>query len=293
MSEGPEVRWTADKLRTALLGREIVGVRFRPRPEVAAQLVGSTVTTSEAVGKHLIVGFSSGWWLRNHMLMYGKWRTYPRAEFDAGRSRAPRRSMAYRKPGRPDRSDTADVRTDARVRLVLETPEMAAVQFNGPVIEFGESDPRLGPEIQRLGPDALAADFDRNEALRRLADRAQVTLADVVLDQSVVAGVGNKYKAELLFLLGADPFAQVADLEAAEREQLVDAIPTLLRDAYQNGGRTRRAPGGRGRDASLWVYGRAGRPCHRCGTVVRSDARRSARRTYFCPTCQPSRDPGG
>lgn len=283
------MRWAADRLRSALLGDEIIDVSYRSRPEVRDQLIGATVTSCESVGKNILVGFSNGTWLRNHMMMYGKWRVYPRADFDAGKARAPRRSTAYRSSRRPDTSDTGDVRRDSRVRLVLSTDAVSAVQFNGPVIEFSTSDPRCGEDIRRLGPDALRDDFDRAEAARRLRERGDRTLADLLLDQSFVAGVGNKYKAEILFTLSMDPFRLTSSLTEDEQERLLDEIPRLLRAAYAGGGRTRRVPGGhpRDRNGSLWVYGRAGRPCHRCGTIVRSDVRRSARRTYYCPACQP------
>lgn len=292
MSEGPEVRWTADRLEAALVGETVVDAVLRGRSDVAEvrdALISSTVASVDTLGKNLFVSFSGGLWLRNHMLMYGKWRVYPRVEYDAGRSRAPRRVPGSRSAAarRPDRSHLDDVRRDSRLRLALLVPDVAAVQFNGPIVEFSFVDPRRSPQISRLGPDVLSEPFDLAEARSRLSERSSFNLADLLLDQSFVAGIGNKYKAELLFVLGLDPFRRVDSLSEAERERLLGAIPRELRHAYETG--STRVPGdprAMSRDARHWVFGRSGRPCHRCGEIVRSDVRRSARRTYFCPSCQ-------
>lgn len=292
MSEGPEVRRTADRLEATLVGKSVVGVVLRGRSDVAHvrdRLLGSTVQSVHTIGKNLVIAFSSGLWLRNHMLMYGKWRVYPRAEYDAGRSRAPRRSRGFAgtRARKPDRSHLEDVRRDSRLRLALLVEDAVAVQFNGPIIEFTLDDPRLAPEVRRLGPDVLSDDFDRDDARDRIRDRGSSKLADLLLDQSFVAGIGNKYKSELLFVLGLDPFRRTDSLSASERELLLEAIPRELRRAYVTG--STRDPGDprvMERGARHWVFRRSGRPCHRCGTVVRSDVQRSARRTYFCPRCQ-------
>jgi endonuclease-8 len=115
-------------------------------------------------------------------------------------------------------------------------------------------------------------------------------LADLLLDQSFVAGIGNKYKSELLFELGLDPFARVKDLGARDATRLLRAIPKMLRRGYELQGRTRAlAPG---EPANSWnhkhfVFRRGGRPCWQCGTRISTDRRRSSRVTFYCPGCQP------
>src|SRR5688572_252020 len=145
MSEGPEVRRTADRLAEALLGRRVEAFesrRVRALPACAARIVGSRVMSVRAHGKHLLFRFSRRVYLRNHMLMWGKWCTYTRDAYESGRARPPPRVSWRKRPGAPPQPAAVDdVRLDARVRLVLLTDETAAVQFNGPILEFTAQDP--------------------------------------------------------------------------------------------------------------------------------------------------------
>ena len=129
------------------------------------------------------------------------------------------------------------------------------------------------------------------EARRRLRERGNGTLADVLLDQTFVAGIGNKYKSELLFVLGLYPFQRARDLPPAAERALLAEIPRMLRRGYREGGRTRPLRDGEAANRwefKHWVFRRGGRPCWRCGTRLLTDRRQSARVTFWCPTCQPA-----
>jgi endonuclease-8 len=295
MSEGPEVRRTADRLEEALAGRLIDRVELRRRepldPEIQRRLVGSRVRRVRTYGKHLVIEFSAEVFLHNHMMMFGKWRTYPRASFDQGKAKPPPRARRWRADERRVGPTVSDVRDDSRVRLVLSTSETVAVEFNGPILRFTLEDPARSAAIQRLGPDGLRPRFALAEARRRLAERGGKSLADLLLDQTFVAGIGNKYKSELLFELGLDPFLRARDLGPTRTTRLLRAIPPMLLRGYELQGRTRVLEPGE--PANSWnhkhyVFRRGGRPCWRCGAKVVTDRKRSSRVTFYCPECQPA-----
>lgn len=297
MSEGPEVRRTADRITEALLGRTIEAVEFRkrsspPGDELASRVVGAKVKDVRTYGKHIVLAFTRGLYLHNHMMMWGKWRTYARSAFDAGKARPPPR-VQWRsrrdEDGPPARKTPTDVRRDSRVRLILATAETVAVEFNGPILRFTRTDPATEPAIERLGPDGLAARFPVATALERLRERRGRKLADLLLDQTFVAGIGNKYKSEILFTLGLPPFRRAADLGVDEERALLAEIRRTLRMGYEQAGRTRPLEPGEAANQwnfKHWVFRRSGRPCWRCRDRIRSDRSSSARVTYWCPTCQ-------
>jgi endonuclease-8 len=197
------------------------------------------------------------------------------------------------RPGEPWR------RAPGRAVLVLEVPGAVAVCFDAPVVELFETRAEaLHPSLGRLGPDLLGAAFDAEEAQRRLRDpsRAAMEIGVALLDQRALAGIGNVVKSETLFMEGVDPFARVGDLDDATLDRLVvTARRILVESAARRRGPERvtttdpathrpLAPG------PLWVYRRAGRPCRRCGTLIRSVAQGAdlPRTTYWCPACQNS-----
>jgi len=298
MSEGPEVRRTADRIAAALGGEtiELVELRKRsvaPGDEIAAKVVGTRVKEVRTHGKHIVIAFTRGLFLHNHMMMWGKWRTYPRKAFDAGKSKPPPRVKWRRRAieGAARVGPTVeDVRDDSRVRLVIGTAKQVAVQFNGPLLRFSKQDPARAGSIERLGPDALAGALPEKEVRARLAERGGKTLADLLLDQSFVAGVGNKYKCDILFLLGLYPFRRASSLDDAALRALLAEIPRMLRFGYENGGRSRPLEAdesARDWNAKHWVFRRGGRPCWHCSATIRTDRASSARVTYWCPRCQP------
>jgi endonuclease-8 len=182
------------------------------------------------------------------------------------------------------------------MRIVVATADFEAVGFSIPVAEFIKARdlPRHGA-LRRLGPDLLAADFDPDEALSRMRQRASAAIADVLLDQRVVAGIGNVYKSEVLFACRVNPFAAAGTLDDAALRALVETARKYLAanvtarlapmTTYTGYRRTTRRDHPRER---LWVYGRARLPCRRCGSPI--EVRKQgldARLTYWCPGCQP------
>jgi endonuclease-8 len=185
-------------------------------------------------------------------------------------------------------------RPAARARLVLETANAVAICFDCPTVElFEQRAEHLHPSLSRLGPDLLAPDFDATEAHRRLRDpsRADMTIAEALLDQRAMAGVGNVYKSEVLWMERVSPFARLRSIEDPTLDRLIDTSRDLLaRNADRRRG-AERVTTSSSREAggdSLWLYGRRGRPCRRCGTPIRAVEQGSElpRLTYWCPECQ-------
>jgi formamidopyrimidine-DNA glycosylase len=306
VSEGPEVRRAADKLAEVILGKSIVDLRCKfIMNDFKEKIIGSTVLSVDTYGKNIIFHFSSNIYLRNHMMMWGKWRIYSRTEYDSGKAKPPTRVKWKKKLNKNivadvsikiEENDTdpsnailvANVQNDPRTRLALFTDTHVVVQFNGPILQFSECNPLHHESISRLGPDALKPDFDIEEAKKRLKKRIEMKLVDLLLDQTFVAGVGNKYKSEILFLLKASPFRLAKDLSSSEQEKLLQKIQEVLKAGYLNAGRTR--PQRQGENGKWnfrhWVFRRAGRPCWICNTPVRMDRHSSSRVTFWCQYCQ-------
>jgi endonuclease-8 len=231
-------------------------------------IVGREITAVEALGKNLLIRFDNGLEIRTHLRMNGSWHRYRPGE-------------AWRRPA-------------ARARLVLEVPGAVAVCFDAPVVELLEQHAEaLYPSLGRLGPDLLAVGFDPEEAVRRLRDpsRASMAIAEALVDQRALAGIGNVYKSEVLWMERVAPTTRVGDLDDAALAALATtARRLLLANAERRSGPERVTTGqDRSEVGPLYVYGRAGRPCRRCGTRIasRQQGRQLPRTTYWCPTCQP------
>jgi endonuclease-8 len=267
MPEGDTIFRTAAVLQRALLGMEIVAAAsIDPRGgrDRSATLVERRVEAVEARGKHIVIGFSGGIQLRTHLGMTGSWHLY--------------------RPGEPWQ------RPRAQASVVLETSELVAVCFSASTIEItrGASANSL-PTIQRLGPDLMAEQPDLAEAVRRLRSRGEEEIGVALLDQQALAGIGNVYKSEALFLTGHHPWTPVSALDDGALLALVELARALLLANAHRG--PRRTTASLDPSARLWVYGRRGRSCRRCGAVIRSGRLGPhARSTYWCPACQPSRD---
>jgi endonuclease-8 len=259
MPEGDTLFRTAAGLRPYLVGRVVTAARAsRPGPQVE-RIVGSTISAVDTHGKNLLIRFDNGLAIRTHLRMTGSWHRY--------------------RPGERWR------RGEARARLVIEVPGAVAVCFDAPVVElFEERTEHLHPGLAPLGPDLLDPGWgphETAEALHRLRDPARSALAisAALLDQRALAGIGNIWRNETLFAERVDPFARVAALDDATLERLVATARRFLRTSAGV------APG----RVPLAVYRRAGRPCPRCGTLLRTQALAGEvpRTTYWCPTCQP------
>ncbi|MGH2401913.1 MAG: DNA-formamidopyrimidine glycosylase family protein [Candidatus Limnocylindria bacterium] len=268
MPEGDTIFRTAEVLRATLVNRRITDARAQAQPGLRSvpdlsRLIGATVTSVESRGKHLLIGFDNGLTLRSHLRMKGSWHRYRPGE----RWRLPQR----------------------RASAILEALEAVVVAFDTPIVELlTDADLRRSRALTTLGPDLLSREFDAEEALQRLRERSDEQLGNALLDQRALAGIGNVYKSEVCFLAGLDPWAAVGAFEGAE---LLAAMRTARRLLQANvRGDARVTTGNQLRGQGLWVYGRARRPCRRCGTPIQ--VRRQgelARLTYWCPRCQPAR----
>jgi endonuclease-8 len=265
MPEGDTIFRTAVVLRRALVGGVVRHAVAQPGPGLVrvpdlSVLVGASVASVEARGKHLLIGFSGGRWLGTHMRMRGSWHRY--------------------RPGEPWRLPVR------RAVCVLETDAAVAVCFDAPVVELlTNAELRRHDPLRSLGPDLLAEAPDLDEAVRRLRDRNAVPLGEALLDQRTAAGIGNAIKSEALFMERLDPWAPVAAFSDHELHGVLRRAAELL--AANTGGGRRVTTGRRSPGESLWVYRQTGRACRRCGTLIR--ARRQgaqARTTYWCPSCQ-------
>ena len=260
MPEGDTIHRAAARLRPVLEGRTLT--RFEaPRVVGRTPSVGSTVTSVEAKGKHLLIAFSDGLTLHTHMRMTGSWHIYRSGE---RWQKAPWMARA----------------------IVAVDSGYEAVCFNAPVVEVHDQrDPSPRPGLAALGPDLCLDDVDLDAAVERMRPLAGPAdeIGNVLLDQRVAAGIGNIYKSETLFACGVDPFTPVGELDDAGRRRLLATASRLLRANLGSGPRTTTQGG-------LAVYGRTGRPCRRCGTPVRSARQGQNRMTYWCPSCQ--RRPG-
>ncbi len=266
MPEGDTIHRAARTLHAALAGRVVT--RFETVfPQLArvdhdAPLAGRTVERVSAAGKNLLMHFSGDLHLRTHMRMNGSWHIY--------------------KPGERWRMRRSDM------RILLETSEWVAVAFNVPVAEFHDSRSLERQEdLLRIGPDFIGEEFDFDEALRRIREKPDEEIANVLLNQRVVSGIGNEYKSELLFMTRISPFAKVASLT---EEQLMEVLRISRKVMVAN---VTKRSGARITTFSLnpsekqYVYGRGGKPCRRCGTSVQyAKQGKDARGTYWCPKCQ-------
>lgn len=265
MPEGDTIHRSARTLGRALTGATVSAASGAGRGLPSARverLAGQTVEDVRARGKHLLIRFApSGLTLHTHLMMSGSWHLY-------------RHGQPWQKPRR-------------RASVVVEVPAWVAVCFSAPVCELlTPGQLTANPSLARLGPDAVDEAADLREARRRLDARSDWTAADALLDQRVLAGVGNVFKCEVLFLHGLDPWARVGDLSAATRDGLLATAERLLKANAAPGAGARTTTGTAG--GRLFVYGRARQPCRRCGTPVRVARQGSqARLTYWCPGCQP------
>ncbi len=267
MPEGDTIWLAARNLHTALAGKSLVRSDFRVPQLATADLVGRRVLGVTARGKHLLMRIEPDLTLHSHLRMDGSWHLY-----------------------RPDTAWAGG--PEFEVRVVLAVVDWTCVGYRLPVLELlPTSDEHL--VIGHLGPDLLADDFEplqRLEAARRLRADGARPIGEALLDQRNVAGIGNLYRAEVLFLSGVSPWRTVDEVDSlpGQLDRMVDRARRLL---LANAGRAAQVTTGDLRPGrTTWVYGRGGQPCRRCGTRVKQaeqGAPAYTRITYWCPSCQP------
>jgi endonuclease-8 len=189
------------------------------------------------------------------------------------------------------------------MRVRIDTAEWVAVAFQVPVAEFVTSKQLASTDpVAKLGPDLLGREFDRDEAVRRLIVSGHQPIAMSLLDQRVVAGIGNVYKSEVLFMAGVNPFTPASAVPQPVLERMMDIARGLLKDNVIDGSSPRiqtyrslrMTNPATGHDESLWVYGRAGKPCRKCATPIEMKKMGvEARSTYWCPNCQSANSGAG
>jgi endonuclease-8 len=257
MPEGDTIHYAAARLRTVLATRVPEEI-LTPQPRHALdrwseRLAGRVVLAVDAHGKHLFLRFEGDLTLHSHLRMTGAWGVY-------------RDGQRWRRAAR-------------RAWLVLRCEGWEAVQFDGPVLELmSESRTRLDRQLAALGQDVLGEHFDTERFLRRLrSGDPQRPIGDALLDQNVVAGIGNVWKAETCFAVGVDPWRTVAEIRDEEAVALIGFAREHMRRSAREG------PGARPHA----VYKRAGLPCRRCGSPIRQRGQGEHNRlTFWCLGCQ-------
>lgn len=258
MPEGDTIRTAANRVGAALIDRQIESIET-PHPRFAKdrwpeKLAGQGVHAVDAHGKHLLIRFDGGLTIHSHLRMTGAWGVYPRGQrWHRGRHRA---------------------------WLVIRTASDDVVQFDGPVLELmTDGRTRIDRRIAHLGPDVLAPEFDEQKFIRRLREDDQTrTLGDALLDQHIVAGIGNMWKAEGCWRAQIDPWRRLRDVSDAEALSVIEALRPPMQES---------ADLGFPRSENLFAYKRAGTPCPRCGTKFAARGQGDDNRTtYWCPGCQ-------
>jgi endonuclease-8 len=266
MPEGDTIHRAARTLHSALAGKVVT--RFETvLPQLArvdddAPIAGRVVEGVEAAGKNLLVHFSGDLHLRTHMRMNGSWHIYRSGE----RWRRPRSEM----------------------RLAIETAEWVAVAFNVPVADFYDGRGLARQEdLRRIGPDFISDAFDLDEAHRRIRERADTAIAEVLLNQRVVSGIGNEFKSEILFMARVNPFALVRDISEERLDAILQTARKVMRANVAKHSPARITNFSLDPRQTQYVYARGGKPCRRCGAAIQfAKQGTDARGSYWCPRCQ-------
>jgi endonuclease-8 len=258
--EGDTVWLTAHRLDQALRDRPVTVFDLRVPTLATTDLTGAVVTEVLARGKHLLTRFDRGLTLHSHLRMDGTWYL----------TRAGERAHRY-----PEHEIRALIGNDEWLATGYRMHDLA-------IVETADEDRLVG----HLGPDLLGPDWDVGLAAERLLRSPEVAIGEALLDQRNLAGIGNLYKSEALFLRGVDPFTPTGHVDL---RPLLDRVHRLMRANRDHPAQS--TTGSLARGQEHWVYGRSGEPCRRCRTPIRRVEQGTApyaRSTYWCPTCQPA-----
>ena len=262
MPEGDTVYLTAHRLHDALAGRVLTSTDFRVPALAATDLSGRIVVDTVSRGKHLLTRVEGGLTLHTHLRMDGSWRLF--------------------RPGTRWAGGPAH-----EIRVVLANNDWSAVGYRLPVVELVRTDDE-SEAVGHLGPDLLGADWSEEEAVRRLSETPDREIGPALLDQRNLAGVGNLYKCEVLFLSGITPWTRVDDVsDPAAVVRRAHRLLVANKDHWHQS-----TTGNLRRGEEHWVYRRQKRPCRRCGTAIRRAMHAEAGReveervSFWCPHCQ-------
>ena len=259
----------ARRLADALAGRVLIHTDFRVPALATADLTGETVTDVVSRGKHLLIRTDAGYTLHTHLRMDGAWHRYrPGARWSGG--------------------------PEWQVRVVLTNADWQAVGYRLPIVELLPTSAEESV-VGHLGPYLLGPDWDAERAAANLWARPQREIGPALLDQRNLAGIGNLYKTEALYLSGVTPWTRLGDID--DLDAIIRRAHRLLHANKEHANQT--TTGSVRRGDEHWVFERAGRPCRRCGTRVAAamqaepDEATYARISYWCPRCQrgPAPDP--
>jgi endonuclease-8 len=254
MAEGDSILRLARRMDAALADSAVrvrTPGRRRPQGRPASDLDGETLSSAESRGKHLLLHFTGGLVLHSHLGMRGSWHLYRPGE-------------RWRRPA-------------SAAWIALEAEDVVAVNFDGSSMRIvREAELGRDPRLARLGPDLLASDVDARRVASSLARAGSGReLGDALLDQTLVAGIGNIFKSEGCFAARLDPWRKVGDLKPEELELVASETRALMLGSAESG------------RARMRVYRRAGMPCPRCGAGIRARKQGDdARTTYWCAGCQ-------
>ncbi|HWA75892.1 MAG TPA: DNA-formamidopyrimidine glycosylase family protein [Polyangiaceae bacterium] len=271
MPEGDTLWQVAAKLQAALAGDRVL--RFSsPLPELKEQeLEGKRVVRARAHGKYAIIEFDDGRALLSHLRMQGRWLVMQKAQL------APDRLARLTREPRWD---------DERTTLKLETESALAILEHAAIAELAPL-AEIERKLSTLGPDLLSESFDLEEACALLRGSPELTIAEALLRQSLVAGAGNVYKSEVLFLEKVSPFSAVGELDDATVARILRRARELLRRNRRGPRRTTGSFAG----TPYYVYERSGEHCLKCDTTIQMRRQGALQRsTYYCPECQGVRE---
>jgi len=265
MPEGDTIFRAARALQKAMGGKVITAFRSEfpkvNRIDEDEPFKGREMTLVQARGKHLLMHLSGGLILRTHMRMAGSWHIYRHGE--------------------------KWQRSQFRERICIENADFLAVAFDVNEAELIKEEVIERSIVSKLGPDLLGEAFDEAEVLGLMRKQPDAPICDVVLDQRVMAGAGNVYKSELLFLAKVHPLTAVRDIIDAKLQEIIASSREHLVNNVTHASGARITTGRADPNARTWVYGRAAEPCRECGAPIASaSVGRHVRRTYWCPRCQ-------